>query len=350
MNTQGLKGIWGLEQLDNTGASSWKLVSVFTVSGVLIGAALSVLIGPVHADSLMASFYTPVVSTVTLLGVCGVIGFSTALNVVIARAIEADLSVLSLVDDVRECIPLLRPAPKVLLSIILPMLLVAVLTGPTLAGGRLGLPLGEAFVVYFGAGPLTKLLVLLLLPLMSLAWGIGMAIGVGQIRCLIRLARTIRVEFLQMDRYCALANPAIRVILIAVSIVSLFPIMMLYVDDAVFSTQVAKMVLMMLVSAVPLIVMWSCPVLILRNRIRDRKAQELHNIMLALQGQDVTLTLARPQNPDTPLSTADLLTHQMFIESRWEWPVAAHVQKLILFGLLPPTTWVLSAGIENFMF
>ncbi len=60
-----------------------------------------------------------------------------------------------------------------------------------------------------------------------------------------------------------------------------------------FSTQVAKMVLMMLVSAVPLIVMWSCPVLILRNRIRERKAQELHNIMLALQGQDVTLTVLR---------------------------------------------------------
>jgi hypothetical protein len=31
----------------------------------------------------------------------------------------------------------------------------------------------------------------------------------------------------------------------------------------------------------------------------------------------------------------------------WEWPIAAHVQKLILFGLLPPLTWMLAATIEN---
>jgi hypothetical protein len=46
-------------------------------------------------------------------------------------------------------------------------------------------------------------------------------------------------------------------------------------------------------------------------------------------------------------TTAELLTHQMFLESRWDWPIENHVQKLILFGLLPPFRSVLAAMIEN---
>jgi hypothetical protein len=49
-------------------------------------------------------------------------------------------------------------------------------------------------------------------------------------------------------------------------------------------------------------------------------------------------------------NSGDLLMHQMFIESRWEWPIASHVQKLILFGLLPHLTWVVAAMIENAMY
>ena len=52
------------------------------------------------------------------------------------------------------------------------------------------------------------------------------------------------------------------------------------------------------------------------------------------------------QGRGVPTLTPDLLTHQMFVESRWEWPIASHLQKLILFGLLPPLTWVLAATIE----
>jgi hypothetical protein len=49
----------------------------------------------------------------------------------------------------------------------------------------------------------------------------------------------------------------------------------------------------------------------------------------------------------TQTTTAELLTHQMSLESRWDWPIENHVQKLILFGLLTPFTWMLAAMIEN---
>jgi hypothetical protein len=52
---------------------------------------------------------------------------------------------------------------------------------------------------------------------------------------------------------------------------------------------------------------------------------------------------------DAPTTAADLLTHRMFLDSLWEWPIASHMQKLILFGLLPPLTWVVAAMIENTM-
>jgi hypothetical protein len=70
-------------------------------------------------------------------------------------------------------------------------------------------------------------------------------------------------------------------------------------------------------------------------------------ITLALRGNQEAITTTNIHALDAPTTAADLLTHQMFLESRWEWPIASHVQKLVLFGLLPPTTWMLAAMIEN---
>ena len=36
-----------------------------------------------------------------------------------------------------------------------------------------------------------------------------------------------------------------------------------------------------------------------------------------------------------------------FIESLWDWPVAPHIQRVILFGMLPLITWVLAGMVEN---
>ena len=40
----------------------------------------------------------------------------------------------------------------------------------------------------------------------------------------------------------------------------------------------------------------------------------------------------------------------MYYEDRvkniWEWPIEAHIRRLVIFGLLPPLTWVLAAAVE----
>jgi hypothetical protein len=91
------------------------------------------------------------------------------------------------------------------------------------------------------------------------------------------------------------------------------------------------------------------PVWILKNRIRDKKIAEMGQITRSLRGDDDAMSKISIQGRGAPTTTVDLLMHQMFIESRWEWPIASHLQKLILFGLLPPLTWVVAAMIENAM-
>ena len=126
--------------------------------------------------------------------------------------------------------------------------------------------------------------------------------------------------------------------------------MMVFIDDPIFTEQVTKLLVVTILVVLPALVMWFYPVLILRNRIRARKAEELDVLSLALQGNEDTLAKSGILKRGEALTRSDLLTHQMFVESRWEWPIAAHVQKLIVFGLLPPLTWVFAAMIENSFF
>ena len=55
MATVGLKGIWGLEQLDRTGIATWKLGILLMGGGALFGAILIPILGEVNPDSVLAT-------------------------------------------------------------------------------------------------------------------------------------------------------------------------------------------------------------------------------------------------------------------------------------------------------
>ena len=46
------------------------------------------------------------------------------------------------------------------------------------------------------------------------------------------------------------------------------------------------------------------------------------------------------------LTISELLDYRGFIESLWDWPVAPHIQRVILFGMLPLITWVLAGFVR----
>ena len=122
-------------------------------------------------------------------------------------------------------------------------------------------------------------------------------------------------------------------------------------DDPTLSTAMAFVALVTILGLVfPIFLLYAYPILILRNRIRDEKQNELNVVLQSLRGNDEAIKAINIRGRGVPSTTTDLLTHQMFVESRWEWPIASHVQKLILFGLLPPITWVLAAAIENVLY
>jgi hypothetical protein len=63
MATAGLKGIWGLEQLDKTGIATWKLGPILLGCGTLLGALLNMVAGDVNPSSLLASAFPPALIT-----------------------------------------------------------------------------------------------------------------------------------------------------------------------------------------------------------------------------------------------------------------------------------------------
>ena len=93
----------------------------------------------------------------------------------------------------------------------------------------------------------------------------------------------------------------------------------------------------------PLLIGFGYPIWIIRCRVRVLKASALEATQYKISNLDLTIESDRGEH-------AYLMTQQMYIESRWEWPLSSHLQTIILFGLLPPMTWVMAATIENVLF
>lgn len=79
--------------------------------------------------------------------------------------------------------------------------------------------------------------------------------------------------------------------------------------------------------------------------MRSRKMQELNCVSAALSGnlQALDHSLLREE---TTLSKIDLLYYQDRIRAIKEWPFTDRIRALVLFGILPPLTWVIAALIQ----
>jgi hypothetical protein len=176
---------------------------------------------------------------------------------------------------------------------------------------------------------------------------------ISQIISLTHAARHIKIDFLQLNDYAAIANPGVRLFICMIMILSAFPLMMLNGDDPANTAMLMRVSLASVIFAVVMLLPYAYPVWILRNRIRDKKIAEIDQItqsLRSLRSEGEAMNIISIQDRTTSTITAELLTYRMFLDSLWEWPIASHLQKLILFGLLPPLTWVVAAMIENAMY
>ncbi|MBQ75721.1 MAG: hypothetical protein CMQ20_11970 [Gammaproteobacteria bacterium] len=279
MATVGLKGIWGLEQLDRTGIATWKLGILLMGGGVLMGVLLSPILGEVNQDSVMASFYTPRVVSLTLVVAGLYVGLSVFVTLVLARTTEADLRLLPLTDDgVTESLKRLQPSTGTLLSISIVLMMAIIAMLPVLRTLRLNITIVESFSAIHSSGLVLNVIVYGISPIVGLVNGIMFAIFISQFLSLIHTARRMKVDLLQLNHYSAIANPAVRLSLFLLALFSLWPLMMLYVSDPRFSSGMTSIALIMMLAISPILILYFYPVLILRNRIRDEKQKELNAV------------------------------------------------------------------------
>lgn len=88
MNTIGLNGLLGLEQLDRSGLYSLKLVMLLVVFSGCFGVMLALLAGSVAPNSVFAPYYTDQVVMFAMVGLSGTIGLTLALNILLARTTD----------------------------------------------------------------------------------------------------------------------------------------------------------------------------------------------------------------------------------------------------------------------
>lgn len=351
MATIGLKGVWGLEQLDRTGIATWKLGVLLMGGGALIGAMLIPILGGVNSDSVLASLYAPRLVAILLVVVLFGAGFFSFLSLFLVRTTEADLRLLISIDDrVNESVKQLRPTTRILLLSILFALMVDYSIFPVINAMTLDITIAESFSAIHSSGVVLNVIQYPLELVNALALGVVISIFITQSSSLIHAARHMKVDLLQLSRYSAIANPFFRLIVVTVALSCLLPPMILFVDDPTFSVAWAFLALASTLGFIPIFLLYAYPILILKNRISEEKQKELDALFRAMEGDDSALESSRIKRHAGTVSVADLLTHRMFIDSLWDLPIASHVQKLVLFGLLPPITWVLAAAIENALY
>ena len=345
MATVGLKGIWGLEQLDRTGMATWKLGAWLMGGSGLAGLAISLFLNhldPGGSDSMQMRI---ILSTFFVFD----FGFMLFLTLALSRATESDLRQLALIDSSAEDgIRLLRPSKYIMLpSIVFGITFVFILF--LAAEGTLkDRTMIESFSALNSGGMNWIVIQYVFVPLLGVASGTTLATYLSQSQSLVHTAHHLNIDLLQLSQYSNIANPLVRFVVAALLFLTFGPFFV--VLDPALGNAMQLGALALVIVSTPILLLYAYPILVLRNRIKEEKVRELSIVFQALEGDDEAITAARIRRPGPPLSIGDLLTHQMFVESRWEWPIASHLQKLILFGLLPPLTWVLAATIENVIY
>ena len=184
-------------------------------------------------------------------------------------------------------------------------------------------------------------------PAYSLIAAVMLAVMVTQARALRHAVRTVEIDILRLNRYPHLANPLIRIISVLLIIFSIFPVFSLMMDDEVLDRMVLIAMPGFVLLALIVTALYAYPIWLLKGRIREAKQRELQSILAALTGDNEAMVQSRLRQRASGLTISELLDYRTFIESLWDWPLGPHIQRVVLFGMLPPLTWVLAGMVEN---
>lgn len=345
MVTLGLKGIPGLEQLDAAGVSNLR-AGVALIGGSSLVAwllhAVSAQIGDISSNYLQSS----VAGFVMMFGVFPGLGWFIIYWLV--RSVESDTRKF-IGDDSRlmEFSPLFIFDRRTLVASCGFGILVVGTLAPLLVAHAADRTWGEEIMgLHSNLGGLLKFYVIF--PLLGIPGGLTLGVYRIQHRYLTVLAQSTSIDLLDLSRCAHISQPAVRFLVVAG--VSLSFLFLIPVAAPEAESVVSTMTLFILAMAAVIIGLYVHPVYLLRDRILDEKNLELGLVRLALNGEPGVVSKSLLARSGGSLTPGDWLSYQMFIESRWDWPIGPQIQKIVLFGLLPPITWALAATIENVLY
>ena len=156
-----------------------------------------------------------------------------------------------------------------------------------------------------------------------------------------QVAGDIRISLFESNLYTFFSDLFIHVIIMILVMISV----------PSFSLSLAKanpitMILFFLLIFSPILAITFLPVAKIAKRIRAVKQAELDKIQKLISDE------AQSLNSDKLCISAkimELYSTQEQLNSIWVWPFSSYTKKLILFGLLPPFSWLAGAYLENVM-
>ena len=167
-----------------------------------------------------------------------------------------------------------------------------------------------------------------------------------QLSTIIQITQAIRIDLLNAEFYSSLANVMVRHIglyIFGVCIIALSYIV--FTEGELSATEMLMLMMPWYLPGLIIISLYLVPYHVFRKRMHSRKAQELNCIAAALAGNPEALDHSLLKDEEVP-SKIDLLYYQDRIRAIKEWPFTDRIRALVLFGILPPLTWVIAALIE----
>ena len=169
---------------------------------------------------------------------------------------------------------------------------------------------------------------------------------VRQVLVFRRIAIEYEVDLLAYEYNNILTNPMIRFVVIGLVAISFGTLVYEMVPFASLQTRVLQAGMFAGLIWLALIAVSMVPLFVLKRRIAIAKKLEISVIRRALNGDLVDSGSSQFGERINEFSPADLMFYEDRIRNIWEWPFEDHIRRLVIFGLLPPLTWMLAAIIE----
>lgn len=172
-----------------------------------------------------------------------------------------------------------------------------------------------------------------------------------QLRCLMEICEKIRVSLLEADVYAVLANPMLRFLRLYIS--GLCIVFASYTIFTAGTLSLGSMLIVVMPFYLPglfMLGLFMVPYNRIKQRIHVAKTIELNHVHRALvNGDKAHLHSSLIGEDADKLTRVDLMYYQDRIEKIKELPFTDRIRGMLIFGVLPPLTWVIAALIEIFI-